>query len=181
MTMTDSQNQAQISEERERRLKQIDKKKERFLKQYEEQKERHLKLMREYYALNLDALKVMGGGNAAGLVAAAAALKNFPDVGFLIKIAGAIFLLGVFCYAIGYFFLFSFLSAANRLPGIAQREIEKIKESIAEASIKEVQKTIDNQAAEADRHLPGAIRSAMLGSFLFFVGCILGFIILIWA
>ena len=80
MTMTDSQNQAQISEERERRLKQIDEKEERFLKQYEEQKERHLKLMREYYALNLDALKVMGGGNAAGLVAAAAALKMRRDV-----------------------------------------------------------------------------------------------------
>lgn len=181
MTMTDSQNQERISEEGERSLKQIGEKEELFLEQYEDQKERHLKLMREYYALNLDALKVMGGGNAAGLVAAAAALKNFPDLGWLIKIAGVIFLLGVFCYAIGYFFLFSFLTAANRLPGMAQREIEKNKDSITEESINEIQKAIDNQAAEADRHLPGAIRSAMLGSFLFFVGCILGFIILIWA
>ena len=68
----------------------------------EQRLEQATKRMRDSYAFNLDALKVMGAGNAAGVIAAAAALKNFSDHALLIKIAGASFLLGVFCFAIGY-------------------------------------------------------------------------------
>jgi hypothetical protein len=126
------------------------------------------KPMRDLYAIFGDALKMVGAGNAAGVVATAAALKTFSEHTILIKTAGVIFLFGVFCYAIGFFLLFAGFIAAARVPGAIRRG--------------KTMEFVDYQTNFAsDWCFPGAMKLAFAGLALFFIGCVLGLIILILA
>jgi hypothetical protein len=82
-----------------------------------------------------DAIKVIGAGNGTGLLASGAALGPFQDHHhslFFVKLAGAVFFLGVFAFAIAFAMLHRALFAQDEISQALLRKDESgIKESVA--------------------------------------------------
>jgi hypothetical protein len=114
-----------------------------------------------------DGLKVLGSGNAAGLVALVTAMntvtKDHPHSVLLLKPIAVIFALGVLTFALAYLFLMyaigyavNFASALDRRP--RNEPIPSAVESAKSASI---------------RHFMLSTSLGLVSTFLFFLGFIL--------
>lgn len=85
-----------------------------------------------------EALKVVGAGNGAGLIAAGAALATFakyPNVLPLIKAGGVCFFVGVVAFALGFTFLqlaiFSYDAMLHEVRLKSQQSVRKLERTIA--------------------------------------------------
>ena len=128
------------------------------------------KQLRQVCAIYSDVLKVIAAGNATGVIAAGAALNTFsnrPVLIMFLKVGGVSFLLGVFCFAIGFALLFSMVIAASRIPGAFKRG--------------HTMEFVDYKADFAISLITPLVRFAEAGAVLFVLGCVCAFIILIFA
>jgi hypothetical protein len=111
-----------------------------------------------------DALKVIGTGNGAGILAAGAALgplENHHSSLFWVKLAGATFFVGVFAFVVAFAKLHQAMFAQDEVAHATRRK--------------------DVAAIEANSDLSGsammaANKFAYVGAAAFFVGCIIGLI-----
>ena len=128
------------------------------------------KRLLELHALFADVLKVIGGGNAAGAIAAGAALSTFASKPLLltcIKLGGGAFIAGVLCFALGYALQFGSLVAAWRIVGAVRRGHGP--------------DFIDMQKTDAIRMLGLVPWIALAGALCFLLGVLCGLLVLIFA
>lgn len=110
----------------------------------------------------MDGIKLIGAGNAAGLLAAGASLSTIqsrPLTLVLVKIAGAIFFAGVFAFAVG--------AAKVHMAVFAQDEVAHAVQLKDVAEIRANSKRSTESMTQANW-------LAIVGAAAFFVGCVVG-------
>jgi hypothetical protein len=156
----DPERVAQLTRAREQRLEQLVKEKE--------QEEALLKSPRFNYQWHADILKVVSAGNAAGVLAAGAAIDHFanrPDIQWYIKLAGLFFFVGVFCFPIGLFLVIDwYLTARNAIGAFVGGQE-------ADASVE----------SDTTWKIRAVFYLAMVGAAVFLIGSVLALIILLRA
>jgi hypothetical protein len=115
----------------------------------------------------IDAIKVIGAGNGASVVAAGAALNSFSqrhDLIIWVKVGGAWFLLGVFVFAFAFLAIHSAVFFYDEMLHATRREDKA---------------AIDLFARRSTVAMISANRLAIFGAITFFLGCAAGVAVLI--
>ena len=106
-----------------------------------------------------DGIKLVGAGNGAGVLASGAALNAFhgPHAALIwVKISGTIFFVGVFAFALSYFFIHAAAFAQDEVAHAA-----RLKDKVA----------ININSATSRSSMTRASTLAMVATAAFFLGC----------
>jgi hypothetical protein len=109
-----------------------------------------------------DALKVIGAGNGAGVLAAGSAisaLSGHANVVPWLKIGGGFFFVGLICFAVAFFLIHRAVFAFDDMLHATRRK------DVA---------SIDSNAAASSRLMQATEHLANIGSIAFLLGCAMG-------
>jgi hypothetical protein len=115
----------------------------------------------------LQGIKLIGAGNAAGILAVGAALSAIsqkPLLLLLAKIAGVMFFIGVLAFALGYLWIERAVFAQDEM---------------AHATLNRDQESIQQNSGAASAAMNGVSVAASAGTICFAIGCVLTIAILI--